>query len=148
MRCCGARGQNEPLPAVERIRRHQHPGSAPDGRPARDGRSPTRFLATARDLLVTDLVVAETVYVLESFYKAPRGQVAEAMRSLIAFDSIVVVDVALLLRAIEVYETDRLDFAEAYLVANAETTGVGRVASFDQSIDRVDTVERVEPTAD
>jgi predicted nucleic acid-binding protein len=108
----------------------------------------TRFLATARDLLVTDLVVAETVYVLESFYKAPRGQVAEAMRSLIAFDSIVVVDVALLLRAIEVYETDRLDFAEAYLVANAETTGVGRVASFDQSIDRVDTVERVEPTAD
>ena len=108
----------------------------------------TRFLATARDLLVTDLVVAETVCVLESFYKAPRGQVAEAMRSLIAFDSIVVVDPALLLRAIEVYETDRLDFAEAYLVANAETTGVGRVASLDQSIDRVDTVERVEPTAD
>ena len=108
----------------------------------------TRFLATERDLLVTDLVVAETVYVLESFYKAPRGQVAEAMRSLISFDSIVVVDSLLLLRAIEVSETDRLDFAEAYLVACAESTEVGRVASFDQGIDRVDTVERVEPPAD
>ena len=108
----------------------------------------TRFLATERDLLVTDLVVAETVYVLESFYKAPRDQVAEAMRSLISFDSIVVVDSALLLRAIEVYETDRLDFVEAYLVACAESTEVGRVASFDQGIDRVDTVERVEPAAD
>lgn len=108
----------------------------------------TRFLATERDLLVTDLVVAETVYVLESFYETPRTQVAESMRSLIAFDSIVVVDPALLLRAIEVYETDRLDFAEAYLVACAETTDVGRVASFDQAIDRVDTVERVEPPAD
>jgi predicted nucleic-acid-binding protein len=108
----------------------------------------TRFLATEHDLLVTDLVVAETVYVLESFYTAPRGQVAEAMRSLISFDSIVVVDSALLLRTIEVYETDRLDFVEAYLVACAESTEVGRVASFDQSIDRVDTVERVEPAAD
>lgn len=105
----------------------------------------TRFLATERDLLVNDLVVAETVYVLESFYKAPRGQVAEAMRSLIASASIVVVDPALLLRAIEAYETDRLDFTEAYLVASAESTGIGRVASFDQAIDRVTTVERVEP---
>ncbi len=54
---------------------------------------------------------------------------------------------ALLLRAIETYEIDRLDFAEAYLVACAETTGGGRVASFDRSIDRVTTVERVEPSA-
>jgi len=50
-----------------------------------------------------------------------------------------------LLRAVEVYETDRVDFAEAYLVACAESTGVGRIASFDRSLDRVGTVERVEP---
>jgi len=49
------------------------------------------------------------------------------------------------LRAIEVYETDRIDFAEAYLIARAESTGVGKVASFDRSIDRVDTIERIEP---
>jgi len=105
----------------------------------------TRYLASERDLLLVDLVVAETVYVLESFYEAPRTQVAEAIRSLIAFDSIVCVDPALLLRAVEIYETDRLDFAEAYLVACAETTEVGRVASFDRAVDRIDTVERVEP---
>lgn len=105
----------------------------------------TRFLASEHDLLLVDLVVAETVYVLESFYEAPRSQVADAIRSLIAFESIVCVDPALLLRAVEIYETDRLDFAEAYLVASAETTQVGRVASFDRAVDRVDTVERVEP---
>jgi predicted nucleic acid-binding protein len=55
------------------------------------------------------------------------------------------VDTPLLLRAIEVYEIHRLDFAEAYLVACAETSGVGTVASFDRSIDRVTTVERIEP---
>ena len=69
---------------------------------------------------------------------------AEAVRSLLAFQSVVCVDRALLLRAIEVYETERLDFAEAYLVACAESTGVGRIASFDRSLDRVGTVRRVE----
>lgn len=67
------------------------------------------------------------------------------MRSLLSMRSVVTVDPAMLLRAIEVYEVDRLDFAEAYLVACAETTGVGRVASFGQAIDRVPTVERLEP---
>jgi len=112
--------------------------------PAMAGRA-TRFLASERALLLTDLIVAETVYVLESFYEAPRDQVADAVRSMIAFESIVCVVPALLLRAIEVYETDRLDFAEAYLVASAESTQVGRIASFDQAVDHVQTVERVEP---
>jgi hypothetical protein len=58
---------------------------------------------------------------------------------------VVHVDPALLLCAIEVYETDRIDFAEAYLVACAESTAVGKVASFDRSIDRVHTIERIEP---
>ncbi len=105
----------------------------------------TAYLASADELYLADLIVAETVYVLESYYEVPRLQVAEAMRSLIAFDSIVTVDPALLLRAIEVHEIDRLDFAEAYLVACAESTGVGSVVSFDKAIDRVQTIERIEP---
>jgi len=105
----------------------------------------TAYLASADEMYLPDLIVAETVYVLESYYEVARGQVAEAMRSLIAFDAIVTVDPALLLRTIEVYEIDRLDFADAYLVACAESTGVGRVASFDKSIDKVTTVARIEP---
>jgi len=105
----------------------------------------TAYLQRETELLLTDLVAAETVYVLESFYEAPRQQVAEAIRSLLALDSVVTVDPALLLRAIEVYETERIDFAEAYLVACAESTDVRRIASFDRTLDRVGTVERIEP---
>jgi len=50
-----------------------------------------------------------------------------------------------LLRSLEVNETERLDFAEAYLVASAEATGVGAILSFDRSIDPVKTVSRIEP---
>ena len=105
----------------------------------------TAFLAAESDLFLADLIVAETIYVLESFYKAPRGQIATAMRSLIALRCVVTVDPALLLRAFEIYEVDRIDFAEAYLVACAESSGVISIASFDRAIDRVGTVERIEP---
>jgi predicted nucleic acid-binding protein len=115
------------------------------GDPPKTSARATAYLASETELLLTDLVVAETVYVLESFYEAPRSEVAQAVRSLVVFDSVVCVDQALLLRAIEVYETDRMDFGEAHLVACAESTGVGKIASFDRSLDRIDTIERVEP---
>ena len=55
------------------------------------------------------------------------------------------VDAGLLQRAFEVYEFDSLDFREAYLVSSAERSGVGAIASFGRSVDRVITVRRVEP---
>ncbi|MCW2572429.1 MAG: PilT protein domain protein [Frankiales bacterium] len=115
------------------------------GQPVAMAKRATAFLAGETELLLADVIVAETVYVLESFYETPRPQVAEAIRSLIAFSSVLTVDPALLLRALEVYEVDRLDFAEAYLVACAEAAGVGAVVSFDRSLDRVATIVRVEP---
>jgi predicted nucleic acid-binding protein len=105
----------------------------------------TAVLAAGERLLLADLVLAECVYVLESFYEVERARIAELMRAAIALPSIAVVDAPLLLRALELYEVHRLDFAEAYLVASAEVTGVGAVLSFDRAIDRVPTVERVEP---
>ena len=105
----------------------------------------TAVLASGERLLLADLVLAECVYVLESFYEVPRERVAELMRAAIALPSIETVDPLSLLRALEVYEHDRLDFAEAYLVAQAEATGVNTIVSFDRTIDRVAGVVRQEP---
>lgn len=107
-------------------------------------RAKERLTSGARWLL-PDLIVAECVYVLESYYEVPRLQVAQLMRAVLADDGMETVAPALLLRALEVYEVERLDFAEAYLVAAAELTGVDRVLSFDRSIDRVDSIARIEP---
>lgn len=90
-------------------------------------------------------MLAECVYVLESFYEVERARVAELMRAAIVLSTIKTVDAALVLRSLEVYELERLDFAEAYLVAQAEATGVNELLSFDRSIDRVEGVTRREP---
>jgi predicted nucleic-acid-binding protein len=105
----------------------------------------TALLAAGDGLLLADLIVAECVYVLESFYEVPRARVAELLRAAVTLPSIRVTDEPSLLRALEVYELERLDFAEAYLVAQAEATGVGAIASFDRSIDRVTSISRREP---
>jgi predicted nucleic acid-binding protein len=105
----------------------------------------TRYLGAADEMLLQDLILAEVAYVLESFYEAPREQVATTLRAVLAFPAIRVLDADLLQRAVEVYEVHRLDFAHAYLVASAERTGIGVIASFDRTIDRVATVRREEP---
>ena len=113
--------------------------------PAQAARA-TRYLQGAHELLVPDLILAEVADVLESFYETPRSQVATTLRSVLAFPAIRVLDVDLLQRAVEVYDVHRLDFADAYLVASAERTGIGVIASFDRGIDRVTTVRREEPS--
>lgn len=115
------------------------------GDPPAQARRATRFLQQADELLLTDLIFAEVAYVLESFYELGRSQVARTLRAILAFPAVRVLDGELLHRAVEVYEVDRLDFADACLVAGAERTGIGVIASFDRSIDRVATVRRVEP---
>ncbi len=103
------------------------------------------FIDEADELLVPDLIVAETVHVLESVYELSRDEVAAFVRSVISYWSIRTQNPALLAKALDIYQDHRIDFAEAYLAAAAETTGVGAVASFDRAIDRVPTITRIEP---
>ncbi len=113
------------------------------GEPPAQARRATALLA-GDELVLSDLVLAELVYVLESYYERPRDEVANAARALLALPS-VTSDHELLLRAVELYEAERLDFADAYLCAAAEISGIGMVASFDRRIDRVASVRRLEP---
>ena len=116
------------------------------GDPPAQAAKATRALEMGDELLLADLILAELAYVLESFYETPRRQVAETLRAVLGFAAVRVVDPALLQRAVEVYEIHRLDFADAYLVASAERSGVEQILSFDRAIVRVGTVRRIEPT--
>jgi predicted nucleic acid-binding protein len=115
------------------------------GDPPRLARRATRFLAGAERLLLTDVVFAECVYVLESFYEVAPERVAELMRAAIALPAMEVADEPILTRALEVYERHGLHFADAYLVASAEVHSPTAIASFDRGLDRLGTVARVEP---
>ncbi|WP_420432768.1 PIN domain-containing protein [Candidatus Poriferisocius sp.] len=103
------------------------------------------YLLSGRDLVLTDLVVAEIVYVLESFYQQTRVQVVGLVAAVVSSARFQVQDRALLIRSLEVYVDHKIDFTEAYLVASAEKAGITEIASFDRAIDRVPTITRIEP---
>lgn len=115
------------------------------GDPPEQAARATRYLRRASSLHLVDLILAEVVYVLESVYEVSRADIAALARSIVASDRINVADELLVLRAVEIYDVDRLAFADAYLIACAERSGAGRVVSFDRRISKVGTVERVEP---
>jgi predicted nucleic acid-binding protein len=116
------------------------------GDPPDQAQRATEFLRGGENLVVVDLVVAEVGYVLESVYELDRERVAELVRAIVGFPAVVVSDEALLLRALEIYEQYRIHFAESYLAACAELSGVGVVASFDRGIDRVPSIRRLQPS--
>jgi predicted nucleic-acid-binding protein len=113
--------------------------------PPEQAKRATAFLADAEELLLSDIVVAELVYALDTVYRVERARIAELLRAVIAFPAIVVLDEALLLRALELYEQEKLDFVTSYLAASAERSGVGAVASFYRSLERIESVQLVEP---
>jgi predicted nucleic acid-binding protein len=115
------------------------------GDPPAQARRATAFLGAGHVLILLDVVLAELVYVLSSYYGRSLEEVATAARSLLALSSIAARDVPLLLRALELFEAGRMDFQDAYLVAAAERTGVRKVASFDRDLGAVPGVERISP---
>src|SRR5437879_869881 len=84
------------------------------GDPPAQAKRATAFLSRGHDLVLTDLVMAELVYVLESFYERPRAEIARAARALLSLSGLLA-DRELLLRTIELYERHRIGFADAYV---------------------------------
>ena len=105
----------------------------------------TNLLNEAEGLLVPDLIVAEVVFVLSSFYGLSVEVVDQLVRSVLKYESVRTSNRDLLFRSLDIYRTYRLGFADAYLAASAESTDGSSVISFDRALDRIPTVTRIEP---
>lgn len=115
--------------------------------PAHSPRSRSLFArAAAGDvtLFVTDLALAETVWVLQSFYKLDRSAIATALKGLIGFTGIEVHNKAKLLSALQNFAQSGVNFVDAYHAAIAAAESIA-IASFDRDFDQFADVKRVEP---
>ena len=93
-------------------------------------------------LIVLPEVLAECVFVLESFYKHPRGQIAGALRALIATSGIEMADLPIHLDALDRYARGKLHFVDCTIAAAAVSQDIA-AASLDAGIAKLKDV-RVE----
>jgi predicted nucleic-acid-binding protein len=81
-------------------------------------------------IVVLPAVLAECVFVLESFYEHPRGDIASALGRLISSPG-VEIDAAIHLDALDRYRKTKVHFVDCLIAATATTEDMP-VASFDQ----------------
>ncbi len=115
--------------------------------PAHSPRSRNLFArAAAGDvtLVVTDLALAETAWVLQSFYSLDRNAITAALKDLIDSAGIEVENKATLLSALRNFAQTDVNFVDAYHAAVAAGESIA-IASFDRDFDQFAGVKRVEP---
>lgn len=91
--------------------------------------------AAKLELLVPSLIVAETVYTLESFYEMPKNSVCEKLQTFLRSRGISPLEPEIILNALERYRSLSVHFADAYLAALA-ASGQLPVWSFDNGFSK------------
>lgn len=103
-----------------------------------------KFLSRkSKDILLLDMVVAEIIWVLKSYYRFDKNLIIDKIKSLIHLHTIVCNN-ELLDKALGIWEKNNLSFVDAYLVATAELDSL-KIYSYDVKFDKLKTIKRVEP---
>jgi len=87
-------------------------------------------------LVVLPEVLAECVFVLESFYKQPRDLIARALGTLVGSPGIEISDAHVRRQALDLYARTRLHFVDCTLAAAAADAG-RPIASFDAGLGKL-----------
>ena len=82
-------------------------------------------------IVVLPAVLAESVFVLESFYEHPRGDIASALGRLISSPGVEISGTAIHLDALDRYRRTKIHFVDCLIAATAAAQNTP-AASFDQ----------------
>jgi predicted nucleic-acid-binding protein len=86
-------------------------------------------------IVVLPAVLAECVFVLESFYERSRGDIASALGRLISSPGVEISGTAIHLDALDRYRKTKVHFVDCVIAASAASEDLS-VASFDQDYRR------------
>ena len=90
--------------------------------------------AEGETLFVSDLVLCELVWVLESAYRFPRGTVVRTLERLLAASVLAFRDSGALARSVEAFSRGKGDLADYVVLAHAREAGCEAVATFDRAL--------------
>jgi uncharacterized protein len=102
--------------------------------------------AGAAQLITTELVIAETVWVLETSYKLKNREVAPLIRGILATPGLEVTSADQISRALMLYELQNIDFVDASITVFMKKQGISDIYSYDRKhLARVQGINRKEP---
>lgn len=104
-----------------------------------------KLLRSKNKLLLSDVILAEIVWVLDSYYKWDRSKIVESLISLVRLSSIICNKLLLMETLTILGKQKTFDFADAYSVALMKQSKIKDIYSFDRDFDKIREVNRLEP---
>lgn len=98
------------------------------------------------ELMTAEIVLAEVVWVLESYYELEKARIAEMLKAILSTPGIKVLNGKIVQKALKYYSDKNIDFVDAYIVAVMEKYKIAGIYSFDKKhLDRITQITRLEP---
>ena len=97
-------------------------------------------------LITCEVVMAEVVWVLESYYNLNKVQIAERLGAILATPGLNVLNGKVVEKAVEYYLNENIDFIDAYIVSLMNRLNISSIYSFDKKhLKRIKSIKRLEP---
>ena len=96
-------------------------------------------------VITSSLVIFETIFTLQRFYKVPRPRIKELILPIISLRGFQLPDKNIYYQAFDLYITKNISFADAYNAAYMLSEKVSNVYSWDTDFDKIEGIVRLEP---
>ncbi|MBI4570513.1 MAG: PIN domain-containing protein [Chloroflexi bacterium] len=97
------------------------------------------------ELAISELVIAEVVWVLESQTDLARTRIRDLLLPIVRLPGLRLPAKRTWPRVFDLYCERKVDFIDAYHVVCMERLGITRIYSYDTDFDRIDGIERITP---
>jgi predicted nucleic-acid-binding protein len=90
------------------------------------------------------IVLFQVVFVLKSFYKIPKDEIAKSLFDLLEYKGITIKEKKIVRHTIELWQDNKLDIVDCYLIASLEGDSQNFLYSYDRDFDTFG-INRKEP---
>ena len=102
------------------------------------------FFSPDSTLIILDVIIAEVVWLLTTFYKIPKLVVIEKLVALLSFPCFQF-NRSIIQNAFSYWKKHAVDFVDAYLVSYSMEKNIAGIYSYDRDFDKIKTLKRLEP---
>ena len=104
-----------------------------------------KIIKDEEQLFTSELVIAEIIWVLESYYGLSKEDVKEKIEKILNTKNLFCPNKDILYESLALYLLKNIDFIDAYNSLIMKQNNISEIYSYDLDFDRLDGVRRIEP---
>ena len=104
-----------------------------------------KAIAGDETLATSDMVIAEIIWVLESYYHLEKSAIQASVEKILNTNNLHCPNREIIIHALSIYVEKNIDYIDAYNAFLLKIHEVREIYSYDKHFDRLDWLKRIEP---